>query len=70
MIRTARDTTRPVIELADILRRHGGAYLRLHADHLGRVERRVVSAIIACRDRGARRSCRDLRQLPGFSGRL
>src|SRR5215207_7348744 len=49
MLRTALDAARPAVELADVLRRHGGAYLRLHADHLGRVERRVVSAITACR---------------------
>src|ERR1700687_364851 len=40
---------RPAIEIADILRRHGNAYRRLHAGHLGRVERRVMSAIVACR---------------------
>jgi hypothetical protein len=37
------------LELADILRRHGDAYRRLRAGHLGRVERRVMSAIVACR---------------------
>src|ERR1700721_3658008 len=40
---------RPAIEIADILRRHGDAYRRGHAGHLGRVERRVMSAIVACR---------------------
>jgi len=40
---------RPAIEIADILRRHGGAYRRDHAGHLSRVERRVMSAIVACR---------------------
>lgn len=40
---------RPAIEIADVLRRHGDAYRRLHAGHLGRVERRVMSAIVACR---------------------
>src|ERR1700731_670949 len=40
---------RPAIEIADILRRHGDAYRRVHAGHLGRVERRVMSAIVACR---------------------
>src|ERR1700694_3131050 len=40
---------RPAIEVADILRRHGDAHRRLHAGHLGRVERRVMSAIVACR---------------------
>src|SRR6202048_5200433 len=40
---------RPAIEIADIFRRHGDAYRRDHAGHLGRVERRVMSAIVACR---------------------
>jgi hypothetical protein len=37
------------LEVADILRRHGDAYRRVHAGHLGRVERRGMSAIVACR---------------------
>ena len=37
------------IEVADILRRHGKAYLQAHGAHLGRVERRVMAAITACR---------------------
>jgi Putative transposase/Transposase zinc-binding domain len=37
------------IEVADILRRHGKAYLQAHGAHLGRVERRVMAAIAACR---------------------
>jgi hypothetical protein len=40
---------RPAIEVANVLRRHGDAYRRDHAGHLGRVERRVMSAIVACR---------------------
>jgi hypothetical protein len=49
---------RPVIDgrsqgarltIADVMRRHGEAYRRDHAGHLGRVERRVISAIVACR---------------------
>src|SRR5450631_823668 len=40
---------RPTIEIADILRRHGDAYRRLDAGHLGRLEQRVMSAIVACR---------------------
>jgi hypothetical protein len=40
---------RPAIELADVFRRHGDAYLREHAAHLGRGERRVMGAIAACR---------------------
>ncbi len=40
---------RPAIEIADILRRHGDVYRRDHAGHLGRVEGRVMSAIVACR---------------------
>lgn len=37
------------LEIADVLRRHGDAYRRAHAGHLGRVERRVMSAIVSCR---------------------
>ncbi len=40
---------RPVLEVADIFRRHGPAYRQAHADHLGRTERRVMAAIEACR---------------------
>jgi hypothetical protein len=37
------------LELADIFRRHGDAYRQAHAGHLGRIERRVMSAIELCR---------------------
>jgi hypothetical protein len=37
------------LEVADIVRRHGDAYRRAHEGHLGRTERRVMSAIAACR---------------------
>ena len=37
------------LEVADVLRRHGTAYARAHEGHLGRVERRVMSAIELCR---------------------
>jgi hypothetical protein len=37
------------LEVADILRRHGDAYRQAHDGHLGRVERRVMSAIELCR---------------------
>ncbi len=40
---------RPAFELADVLRRHGGTYQQANAGHLGRVERRVIGAIAACR---------------------
>lgn len=40
---------RPVLEVADIFRRHGHAYRLAHDGHLGRVERRVMSAIELCR---------------------
>ena len=40
---------RPALEVADVFRRHGAAFLRDHAAHLGRVERRVITAIQACR---------------------
>jgi hypothetical protein len=36
-------------EVADVFRRHGDAYRRAHDAHLGRVERRVMSAIELCR---------------------
>jgi Putative transposase/Transposase zinc-binding domain len=37
------------LEVADIFRRHGDAYRRAYERHLGRVERRVMSAIELCR---------------------
>ena len=37
------------LELADVLGRHGEAFRRAHEGHLGRVERRVMAAIEACR---------------------
>jgi hypothetical protein len=39
----------PAFEIADVFRRHGDAYRRDHDGHLGRVERRVMSAIELCR---------------------
>ena len=42
-------TARPAFELADVFRRHGEGYERANAGHLGRVERRVIRAITACR---------------------
>jgi hypothetical protein len=49
MARAGTSFSPPPIEVADILRRHGEAYLRNHAEHVGRTERRVMSAITACR---------------------
>lgn len=40
---------RPTLEVADIFRCHGEAFRRSHDGHLGRVERRVMAAIEACR---------------------
>ena len=37
------------LEVADVFRRHGDRYRHAHAGHLGRVERRVMSAIELCR---------------------
>ena len=37
------------LEVADIFRRHGDTYRQAHDGHLGRVERRVMSAIELCR---------------------
>ncbi len=39
----------PGLELADIFRRHGPTYVQAHDGHLGRLERRVMSAIELCR---------------------
>ena len=39
----------PVLEVADVFRRHGEAFRQGRAGHLGRVERRVMGAITACR---------------------
>ncbi|MGE5269983.1 MAG: IS91 family transposase [Thiohalocapsa sp.] len=39
----------PAFELADVVRRHGEAYAKENAGHLGRGERRVLAAIAACR---------------------
>ena len=40
---------RPALEVADIFRRYGPGYRVAHDGHLGRVERRVMSAIALCR---------------------
>jgi hypothetical protein len=40
---------RPTLEVADIFRRHGAAFRHRHRAHIGRVERRVMAAIEACR---------------------
>jgi hypothetical protein len=37
------------LEVADIFRRHGPAYAQAHDGHVGRAERRVMSAIELCR---------------------
>lgn len=37
------------LEVADIFRRHGQRYRQTHDAHLGRVERRVMSAVEVCR---------------------
>ena len=37
------------LEVAEVFRHYGEAYRQAHAGHLGRVERRVMSAIAACR---------------------
>ena len=39
----------PGLEVADVFRRHGEAFRQARAGHLGRVERRVMGAITACR---------------------
>lgn len=40
---------RSALEVADIFRHHGPAYVQAHNGYLGRVERRVMSAIELCR---------------------
>jgi len=40
---------RPAFELADVFRRRGETCERANAKPLGRVERRVIGAIVACR---------------------
>lgn len=40
---------RPALEVADVFRRHGEAFRHSRSAHLGRVERRVMSAIEQCR---------------------
>ena len=40
---------RASLEVADLFRRHGAAYRQAHAGHLGRIERKVMGAIEACR---------------------
>ena len=40
---------RPALEVADIFRRHGEVFRRSHGAHLGRIERRIMAAIEACR---------------------
>ena len=55
------------LEVADIFRRHGEAYRRAHDGHLGRVERRMMSAIELCRTAalgGHVEGCRILRDDP------
>ena len=37
------------LEVADVLRHHGDAYRLAHAGHIGRVEKRIMGAIVACR---------------------
>ena len=37
------------LEVAEVFRRHGETYRQVHAEHLGRTERRVMGAIAACR---------------------
>jgi hypothetical protein len=49
MARAGASFGRPTIEVADILRRHGEAYLGDHVGHVGRTEQRVMSAITAYR---------------------
>ena len=40
---------RPALEVAEDIRHHGEAFRRSHGAHLGRIERRIMAAIEACR---------------------
>ena len=42
-------TTRPALEVADILRTHGPAFLEQHGDHLSADQRRVLHELALCR---------------------
>ena len=68
MTRAGFHPNRPVIEIADIFRRHGQGYARAHAARLGRVERRVMVRLRHAGQR-ARRPCRSLRRR-GVADRL
>jgi len=37
------------LEVADVFRRHGDAYRLAHVGHIGRVEKKIMGAIVACR---------------------
>jgi len=37
------------LEVADVFRRHGDAYRLAHTGHIGRVEKKIMGAIVACR---------------------
>ena len=45
MVRAGASFDRPTIEVADILRRHGEAYLRDHVGHVGRTEQRAARIV-------------------------
>lgn len=49
---------RPVLEVGYIFRRHDHAHRAAHDGHLGRLERRVMSAIKLCRTAAKGRSAR------------
>ena len=55
---------RPALEVADIFRRHGPAYRRIHDGHLGRGERRVMAAIELCRTAALGGMCRAMAGSP------
>ena len=37
------------LDVADVFRRHGDAYRLAHVGHIGRVEKKIMGAIVACR---------------------
>jgi hypothetical protein len=46
---TAIGTTRPVLEVADVVRAHGPAFLQRHGAHLSADQRRVLHELALCR---------------------
>ena len=61
---------RPVLEVADILRRHGDVYRERNASHLSRDQLKVMGAVHSCRTAALGGPCRTLRRLWSQQDRL